>query len=89
MFKAFRQEDPDLTEAIASAYRDLAGCDADSEEYQKIVDQLVKLNSLKNQGLDPNTLVTVAGNLAIGLVVIKYEQAAVITSKIWSFMKKI
>lgn len=89
MFKAFRQEDPDLTEAIASAYRDLAGCDAYSEEYQQIVDQLVKLNGLKNQGIDPNTLISVAGNLAIGIVVIKYEQAAVITSKVWSFMKKI
>lgn len=39
--------------------------------------------------VDPNTLLTVAGNLAIGLAVIKYEQTGVISSKVMSFMKKI
>lgn len=38
--------------------------------------------------VDPNTALTVAGNLAIGLAVIKYEQTGVISSKVWSFMKK-
>lgn len=41
------------------------------------------------QRIDPNTLVTVAGNLLIGLLVIKYEQTGVISSKVMSFMKKI
>jgi hypothetical protein len=89
MFNAFRQEDPDLEEAIASAYGDLRGYDADSDEYKKIVEQIVKLNSLKNEGLNPNTVATVIGNFAIGLAVLKYERTGVVTSKIWSFMKKI
>lgn len=39
--------------------------------------------------VDPNTLLTVAGNLLIGLAVIKYEQTGVISSKVMTFMKKI
>lgn len=38
--------------------------------------------------VDPNTVLTVLGNLAIGLAVIKYEQTGVVSSKVWSFMKK-
>lgn len=41
------------------------------------------------QRVDPNTVVTVLGNLAIGLLVIKYEQTGVISSKVMTFMKKI
>lgn len=39
--------------------------------------------------VDPNTVLTVAGNIFIGLAVIKYEQTGVISSKVMSFMKKI
>ena len=39
--------------------------------------------------VDPNTALTVAGNLAIALFVVKYEQTGVISSKVTSFMKKI
>lgn len=39
--------------------------------------------------VDPNTLLTVAGNLFLGFAVIKYEQTGVISSKVMSFMKKI
>lgn len=39
--------------------------------------------------VDPNTVLTVAGNLAVALIVIKYEQTGVIATKVTSFMKKI
>lgn len=39
--------------------------------------------------VDPNTALTVAGNIAIGLAVIKYEQTGVIGTKVMSFMRKI
>lgn len=39
--------------------------------------------------VDPNTALTVAGNILIGLAVIKYEQTGVISSKVMTFMKKI
>lgn len=39
--------------------------------------------------MDPNTVLTVAGNIFLGLAVIKYEQTGVISTKVMSFMKKI
>lgn len=39
--------------------------------------------------VDPNTVLTVAGNIFIGLVVVKYEQTGVIRTAVTSFMKKI
>lgn len=39
--------------------------------------------------VDPNTALTVAGNILIGLAVIKYEQTGVISSKVMTFMRKI
>jgi hypothetical protein len=38
--------------------------------------------------VDPNTVVTVAGNLLVALIVIKYEQKSVIATKVMSFMRK-
>lgn len=39
--------------------------------------------------VDPNTVVTVAGNLLVAYAIIKYEQTGVITTKAMSFMRKI
>lgn len=39
--------------------------------------------------IDPSQALAVAGNIFIGLAVIKYEQTGVISSKVFSFMKKI
>lgn len=39
--------------------------------------------------VDPSVVLTVAGNLAVALVVVKYEQTGVISSKVTGFMKKI
>lgn len=41
------------------------------------------------QRVEPGTIVTVAGNLVIALIVIKYEQSSVISTKVTNFMKKI
>lgn len=89
MFTFFQKEDPDLTEAIADSFEDLKGFNPDQKEYVTTVDQLVKLHNLKPKGVDPNTLLTVVGNLVIGVAVLKFESAGVVTSKIWSFLKKI
>jgi CHASE3 domain sensor protein len=85
----FNTEDSNLDEAIASAFADLKAHSADEEGYHKTVDQLTKLYALKHKRVDPNTVLTVAGNIFIGLAVIKYEQTGVISSKVMSFMKKI
>lgn len=41
------------------------------------------------QRVSPDTAVVVTGNAVIALIVIKYEQHAVISSKLFSFLKKI
>ncbi len=151
----FNQNDPDLSEAIASAFADLKAHNAAEEAYQATVNQITKLYKLKTDAeklaleaasadakntldaeklaleaasanakntldaekntfeaervalertqwlhqrelesrpffkrVDPNVAVTVAGNLVIGIAVIKHERTAVITSKVWSFLTK-
>lgn len=39
--------------------------------------------------ISPDTALTVAGNLAVALIVIKFEQQNVISTKLMNFMKKI
>lgn len=39
--------------------------------------------------VEPSTVVTVAGNLLVALIVVKYEQTGVISSQVRNFMKKI
>ena len=91
MFDNFRKEDTDLEEAIASAYAELKNYEADTDEYKKITNQLKRLYSLKRQRheWDPNKLAMVAGNIFVALVVIKYEQTGVITTRLHNFLQKI
>ena len=88
MFNPFKPEDPALDEAIAEVLNDMKGSSSYEEEYQKSVDQLTKLYALKQKSVDPNTLMTVAGNIFIGMAVLKFESTGVVTSKIWSFLQK-
>lgn len=39
--------------------------------------------------VSPDTALIVAGNLVVGLAVIKYEQTGVISSKVMTFMRKL
>jgi hypothetical protein len=39
--------------------------------------------------IDPNTALTVLGNLTVALIVIKYEQTGVIATQVRNFMQKI
>lgn len=58
--------------------------DVDTFEHQLDVDALPFYKRMS-----PDAVLTVAGNLVLGLAVIKYEQRGVITSKVMTFMKKI
>lgn len=84
----FNPKDPFLDDAIKSCYSDLMDVKAGTEEHQKIVDQLTALYALKQKRVDPNAVLTVIGNLAIGLTVLKYEQTGVITTKVMQFLGK-
>lgn len=104
---------PDLTQALASAYADLKSFSADEEGYTATMRHIATLHELQNaeyklrleateqehqheqsarpfyKRVDPSTALTVAGNIFIGLAVIKYEQTGVIGTKVMSFMRKI
>ncbi len=60
------------------------------EEYAAMTDQLVKLYGLKKvedpKKIDPNTLLTVGGNLTGILMIVGHERANVITSKAVQFV---
>jgi hypothetical protein len=80
-----------LNEAIDDIYRSLAGLDAESEEYGKASDQLVKLMKLKKEYTpsrwpSSDTMALAAANLlGIGIIV-GYERAHVVTSKALGFV---
>ena len=85
----FRNEDPQLTAAIARTYDTLMNLSPDSNEFKEATTRLTELNALKNQGLDPNKLLIAAANIFIGIRVIKFEETGVIRTTLHSFMQKI
>lgn len=58
-------------------------------EQQKLDHRYDEDNRPFYKRVDPNVVLTVAGNIFIGLAVIKYEQTGVISTKVRDFMKKI
>lgn len=84
----FNPKDPFLDDAIRSCYSDLMDHKADTEAHQKILNQLTELYALKQKRVDPNVVLTVLGNLLVGMTVLKYEQTGVITTKVWQFLGK-
>lgn len=88
MINPFNPKDQALDEAIASVYSDLAGFTAETDEYQKAMNQLTALYALREKRVDPNVVLTTLGNIGIALAVIKYEQTGIVTSKVFQFLGK-
>lgn len=88
-----REKTPlDLT--IEGVFSELDGLNADSEEYDSMSDQLVKLMKLKKEiepswRVDPNTLATIGANLLGILCILHYEKVNVVASKALSFVGKL
>lgn len=84
-------EDSMLTAALTRAHSKLRGYDPNSEEYRKVLDQIVKLHKMKEtetpSPVSHDTLVLVASNLLGIVMVLKHEQARIITSKAWNMIK--
>ena len=93
MFKHFRQEDPALVAAIAELFATLANLDPidDKDQYNATLKQIKELYDLKRKPLDidPNKIAAVAGNILVAVIVIKFEQTAVITTKLGTFLAKL
>lgn len=91
MFDRKPAVDLDLEKAIASAYVDLNGYTAETDEYAKIVDHIVKLEAIRDSQrpdrLKLDTVVASATNLVGILLIVNHEYVGVVTSKAMAFIK--
>lgn len=82
-----------LDKAIEEVFSEMQGFSSDDDEYAKMVDQLVKLYSLKEKNspekVDANTKAIIFGNLAGILLIVGHEKTNVVTSKALSFVMKL
>jgi hypothetical protein len=82
-----------LEKAIDSVLQEMDGVNADSEEFEKMTDQLVKLHAMKTAEsrprISPDVKATIAANLAGILVIVGHERTHIVTSKALSFIKKL
>lgn len=88
-----RDKNPGLTMVINALELEMKDLNGDSPEYAKMRAHLTELYSLKKQDastrVSPDTLAVVAGNLAIALLIVSYEQKNVVTSKVLGFLSKV
>lgn len=93
MFINRKPEDAGLQKVIDLHLIAMIDDDQGSVEYQRKVDQLVKLYELRERKnatkrVSPDTLAIVAGNLAGILMIVGHEKAHVVTSKALGFILK-
>jgi len=85
-------EPSNLDVAIDVALESLSKEKPDTDEYTKILDQIVRLNKLKEKPsssrVSPDALIAVFGNLAGIVLIINHERVNVITTKALGFVMK-
>lgn len=81
-----------LEKEIDSVLKCMNELSPDSEEYQKMAENLERLYKSKSYDKDrdvsPDTLAVIVGNLAGILLILKHEELNVITSKALGFVLK-
>lgn len=94
MFNSTKTNKTDLLQqAINNLYSELAGHMADTEEYDRIANQIVKLEKLQKETNpswrpSPDALIGAAGSVLGIVLILHYEKLGVITSKALSFVGK-
>jgi hypothetical protein len=93
MFNQTPTEKTGLEKAIDEVLSQMDNVSADSEEFEKMTDQLVKLHAMKTlEGrprISPDVKATIAANLAGILVIVGHERTHIVTSKALGFIKKL
>lgn len=91
--KKTQPEKTGLDIAIDTVFSEMAGYNANDDEYVVMVDQLTKLYALKQvncaETISRDTLVIVIGNLVAVILIVGHEHTNVITSKALGFLLKI
>lgn len=87
-------EQTPLDEAIANVFSELQSVNADSEEYDAMSDQLLKLMKLKKEiepswHVSPDVLIAAGANILGILLILNYEKLGIVTSKALSFVAKL
>jgi len=86
-------EDVNLEKAIDNLHLRMYAMDETSEDYEKLTRRLSELYALKQDytppRLSPDVIAQVLGNLAVALIVVKYERENVVTTKVMQFLMKL
>jgi hypothetical protein len=86
-------DDQNLAATIADLYKQLEVLDPYNENYSKTVDQLIKLETLKNANKRPkisgDVLATITANLVGIGIIVTHERAHVIATKALGFVSKL
>jgi hypothetical protein len=92
MLKFKTSEPNDLQKEIARLFKKLSNTPEDSDEYNRVSDQLAKLYKLQEvdskQKVSKDQVVAALSSLAGILIVISYEHTHVIATKAFSLVKK-
>jgi hypothetical protein len=87
------QKESALDKAIDRVLDNMEGQPPDSEDYAKMVNQLVKLHSLKvaqtPKRVSNDTLAIIAANIVGLVLVLYYERTDAITTRAVNFIKKL
>lgn len=88
-----QSEKTGLEKAIDELHVQMNAVLADSDEYSKMADQLVKLYKLREHDaprrVSPDTLALITGNLVGIAMIVGHERAHVVTSKALGFVMKL
>ena len=89
----------DSTEAVAvkslinELMTDIQGTRPDDPEYKQMMEQLKNLFGLlaicEPKRVSPDTIAIICGNIGIAAMVLGFERANVVTSKVFSFLMKV
>ena len=82
-----------LKKLIADLMNDIEGTRPDDPEYAKMTKELKKMFSLlvlcEPKRVSPDTMAIVSSNILIAVMVVGFERANVVTSKVFSFLMKV
>lgn len=90
----FQKREPSgLDNAMNEIYSEMKGFTADTDEYCKMTDQLIKLHSMKmlehQHRISPDTLATIGANVIGIALILHYERIHVVTSRALNFVMKL